>query len=209
MTEPPDIARHSTRRLRVVPTVLPDAGSPDAALTDTDRPDIGRRHPAPRSPAVGLPLLVLLSLVAWFAAWVSAEPLWIAVGHHDSGSIQVTDCTGQGAIGTRCVGTFTAQGGAYQVALVSVSGAGIADREVGRILPAQMVSERGRIGYAGDSAGLHLRWLIGLGLLLMAGLGIAAGTGAWRLRSRARIGAVTLSLLIPIILSALVLTLSY
>ena len=42
------------------------------------------RTPPPPRPLPGLAALVLLSLVAAFFAWVSAEPFWLAVGHGDA-----------------------------------------------------------------------------------------------------------------------------
>lgn len=158
---------------------------------------------------MGLSLLVPLALVALFVSWVSAEPFWLAVGHHDPGTVEVTRCTGRGEIGTRCVGTFSAARRTYAVHLASVTGVRVADRRVGRKLPASMVSERGRIAYAGDTAGLHVRWLTGLGMLLAVGFGAAAATGAWRLRGRERTGAVLLSLLAPLLLTGVVLALTY
>ncbi|MGH3713477.1 MAG: hypothetical protein ACRDT4_08480 [Micromonosporaceae bacterium] len=167
--------------------------------------------PAPntRRPVVGLPLLVLLNLLALFVAWVSAEPFWLAVGHHDAGAVEVTRCTGRGELGTRCVGTFSTQDRRYAVDLATVSGASAQDRKVGRTLPARMVSEDGRIAYAGDTGGLHLRWLTGLGLLLLIGLGIGIATGAWRLRGPARAGAVLASLVAPLLLAGVTLALTY
>ncbi|MGH3739224.1 MAG: hypothetical protein ACRDT6_27040, partial [Micromonosporaceae bacterium] len=179
------------------------------------RPPVAAARQAPRlyrptrRPAVGLPLLVLLGLLALFVAWVSAEPFWLAVGHHDTGAVQLTRCTGSGTLGTRCVGTFSAEDRRYAVDLASVSGVATEDREVGRTLPARMVSEDGRIAYAGDPVGLHLRWLLGLVLLLVLGLGICAATGAWRLTGAARAGAVSAGLLAPLLLAALMLALTY
>lgn len=165
--------------------------------------------PSTRRPVVGLPLLVLLSLLALFVAWVSAEPFWLAVGHHDAGAVEVTRCTGSGELGTRCVGTFSTQDRRYAVDLATVTGAAAEDRKVGRTLPARMVSEDGRIAYAGDVRGLHLRWVLGLALLLLIGLGIALATGAWRLPARARFGAVLTSVTAPLLLAGVTLALTY
>ncbi|MQA26555.1 MAG: hypothetical protein GEU94_14050 [Micromonosporaceae bacterium] len=162
-----------------------------------------------RRPAIGLPLLLVLALLALFVSWVSAEPFWIAVGHQDPGKIEVTRCSGEGDLGRRCVGTFVASGSAYAVDLATVSGAAPGDREAGRTLPARMVSEDGRIAYAGDAAGLHLRWSIGLGLLLLIGLGIAWATGAWRFRGAARTGAVLASMAAPLVIGAVALALAW
>ena len=178
--------------------------------------------PAPRRPmkpwkpykpgrraGVGLPLLVVLSLLALFVAWVSAEPFWLAVGHDDAGRVQVTRCDGRGDLGARCVGAFTATGKRYTVQLAAVTGAAPQQRTVGETLPARMVSEDGRIAYAGDATGLHLRWLTGLALLLLIGLGIAWATGAWQFRASPRFAAVLTSLLTPLLLAAVTLALTY
>ncbi|MGH3646221.1 MAG: hypothetical protein ACRDTM_03455 [Micromonosporaceae bacterium] len=195
------------------------AGIPQKRLVVRTRPGLApgapvrrsaaRPVPPTRRPVVGLPLLVLLSLLALFVAWVSAEPFWLAVGHHDTGAVEVTRCTGNGELGTRCVGTFSAQDRRYAVDLTTVSGASADDRKVGRTMPARMVSADGRIAYAGDTGGLHLRWLVGLALLLLIGLAIGLATGAWRLRGPARIGAVLTSLLTPLLLAAVALALTY
>jgi hypothetical protein len=175
----------------------------------TDRRPARQPPPEPRHPAVGLSLLVPLAMVALFVAWVSAEPFWLAVGHHDAGTVEVTRCTGRGEIGTRCVGTFSPQDRGYAVAVASVSGVQLGDRKVGRKLPASMVSERGRIAYAGEPTGLHVRWLTGLALLLLTGFGIATATGAWRLRDRDRVAAVLLCLTAPLLLATAVLAVAY
>ena len=181
---------------------------PELAATAMPRHP-ARRPPDPRRASHGLPLLVLLSLLALFVAWVSAEPFWLAIGHQDTGTVEVTRCTGHGPLGTRCIGTFTTTHRGYAADAVTVSGAAPANRKVGKELPARMVSAHGRIAYAGDTAGLHLRWLSGLGLLLAIGLGIGAVTGAWRFRGGARVGAVSASLLTPILIALVALALTY
>ncbi len=175
----------------------------------TDRRPTRRPPPEPRHPAIGMSLLVPLAMVALFVSWVSAEPFWLAVGHHDAGTVEVTRCTGRGEIGTRCVGTFSPRHRGYAVDVASVSGVQLGDRKVGRKLPASMVSQQGRIAYAGDPTGLHVRWLTGLGLLFLTGFGIVTATGAWRLRGRDRVGAVLLCLTAPLLLAAAALALAY
>ncbi|MGH3663402.1 MAG: hypothetical protein ACRDTQ_16295 [Micromonosporaceae bacterium] len=163
----------------------------------------------PRSPVLGLSLLLLLALLTFFVAWVSAEPFWIAMGHYDTGNVRVTRCVGEGDLGTRCVGAFTSDHGGHALNSATISGAEAADRAVGRSLPAKMVSPDGRIAYVGDAVGLTLRWSIGIGLLLLIGFGVAAGTGAWRFRGRARGGAVITSLAAPFLLAGAVLAVTY
>ncbi|MGH3658960.1 MAG: hypothetical protein ACRDUA_20080 [Micromonosporaceae bacterium] len=228
LTRPAAVA---TRRSRISPTpVIPRGRGID--VTRTNHPiqqahrritaphqprltrDLLRRRPRPRplqkrQPGVGLSLLVCLALLATFVSWVSAEPFWLAVGHPDTGMVRVTHCTGQGDLGTRCVGRFHTTDGEYAVEVATVSGAATADRTVGTTMPARMVSGQGRIAYVGDAAGLHVRWLVGLGLLLVIGFGIAAATGAWRFRKAARAGAVACSLLAPLLLAGVSLALTH
>jgi len=166
-------------------------------------PGAGRNRPRkpPRRPSVGLAGMVLLSLLAAFFAWVSAEPLWLAVGHGDRGTATVTRCAGTG-VGQRCVGEFTAAGGEFTVAGVAMLGLAEDQRTAGATMTARMVSADGRSAYADDRAGLHLRWAVGLLLVLACGLGIAVTTGAGRLDSRAaRIGAVATSLAAPLLIT--------
>ncbi|SDY03437.1 hypothetical protein SAMN05444365_101442 [Micromonospora pattaloongensis] len=149
----------------------------------------------PRSPAVGLVSLVLLSLLAAFFAWVSAEPLWLAVGHGRSGNATVSRCTGDG-VQQRCVGTFTANGGGFTTERVPLLGIHERQRAEGTQVAARMVDAGGRGAYVGSGVTLHLRWALGLALVLLCGAGIVWGTGALRLlepRSRRRATAVALT----------------
>ncbi len=150
----------------------------------------------PRRPAGGLAALLLLALVATFFAWVSAEPIWLAVGHGETGVASVTRCSGDG-IGQRCIGTFSSDG--RIVRAVKVLGAA---GHVGAAVPARMVNLAGDHAYAGAAGWtLHLRWTIGVVLTLLCGLGIASATGARRLETaRARRRAVLLSLAAPVLL---------
>jgi hypothetical protein len=162
-----------------------------------------RVPPTPRRPAAGLVALLLLAMVATFFAWVSAGPLWLAAGHGDRGTATVTACTGTG-IGQRCRGDFVADGGQVTVPGVALLGV-VADRRAeGSVVPARMVSADSRQAYAapGDLT-LHLRWAIGVLIVLLCGLGIAAATGARRLETaRARRTAVLISLAGPLVLLA-------
>ncbi|HYN95229.1 MAG TPA: hypothetical protein VES42_15385 [Pilimelia sp.] len=144
--------------------------------------------------------LVVLSLLAAFFAWVSAEPLWLAVGHGDRGTATVRECTGSG-VGQRCVADFRAAGfAAPRVALV---GAPEADRRPGSAVAARMVGADSRQAYASaDGPTLHLRWGLGLLLVLLCGAGIAWATGAGRLACRrARRQALIGSLAGPLLLA--------
>ncbi|MEV1287194.1 hypothetical protein [Micromonospora sp. NPDC049679] len=141
----------------------------------------GKPRKQPRSPAVGLVSLVLLSLVAAFFAWVSVEPLWLAVGHGKAGSATVTRCTGDG-VQQRCVGTFTAASGGFTTERVPLLGVENRQRAEGTQVAARMIDADARNAYVGSGAdGLHLRWALGLSLVLLCGLCLVWGTGALRL----------------------------
>ena len=159
-----------------------------------------RRVRTPRRPLVGLAVLLVLAPLAAFAAWASADPLWLAVGHGRSGTATVTACAGHG-LTRRCTATFA--GGRFTATRVAAVGLPKDARRPGAKVPATMVSPRGRIAYAGARAALHLRWASGLVLVLLCGLGIAWGTGASRLPGRrARVGGYLTSLAAPLLLLA-------
>jgi hypothetical protein len=154
------------------------------------------RHP--RRPAGGLVALLILALLAVFFAWTSAEPLWLAVGRGEAGTATITRCQGQGVL-RRCVATF--RGEHHTVERVTVLGATAGERAVGVELSARMVGPTGRMAYVGDAEGLHARWSVGLGLLLLCGAAIAWLTGALRLPTRrTRLVAVLLSFALPLTL---------
>lgn len=199
---------------------VPDTGHPaDAATTgpparDTlplhrPRRPAARRTPRrpPRSPAAGLPLLVLLAMAAAFFAWVSAEPAWLAAGRGDLGVVTVSACSGSG-IGQRCIGTFTTAHG-YTVDAVPVTGVAATERQPGVTLRARMVGPDARTAYAGDPTGLHFRWTLGLLLVAACGLAMVVATGAWRLRGRARRGVIAASLGIPLLMAAAMLAATF
>jgi hypothetical protein len=153
-----------------------------------------------RPPALGLSALVLLGLLAGFFGWVSADPFWLAVGHAQQGTVTVTKCTGTG-LQARCVGTF--KGSSFSRDRIAVSALSRAEQRPGVKVTARMVSATGRTAYAGRLASLHLRWILGVALVLLCGLGIGWATGAGRLESRrARLIAYLLSLGGPLLLVA-------
>jgi hypothetical protein len=164
----------------------------------------------PRRPAAGLVGLLVFGLVAAFFAWVSAEPLWLAVGHGDQGSATVARCTGSG-VTQRCSGQFIAADGTYRVDGLALLGVEHAQRVTGAAAPARMVSSDSRQAYVGDTGVLvHLRWALGFVLVLLCGLGIAGLTGARRLETaRARRGALLLSMAGPLALLAGFLVVTY
>jgi hypothetical protein len=168
-----------------------------------DAPVVTPPRPAdrlPRNPATSLPLLVLLALLAAFFGWVSAEPLWLAVGHGTPGTVTVAHCSGPPLV-QRCQGTFT--GGDFTVADVAVLGVPSGSRAEGTRLPARMVDRSaGRAHASFGGLGLHLRWSLGLTLVFLCGLGIAWATGATRLETRRnRTQAILISLGCPLTLT--------
>ncbi|HKS99915.1 MAG TPA: hypothetical protein VJT31_10325 [Rugosimonospora sp.] len=142
-----------------------------------------RRARQPRVPLLGLPALVLFGLLAAFFAWVTAEPLWLSVGHATPGTATVIHCSGHG-LDQRCRATFQAAGAAFTADRVDLIGAQAQPLTDGAQVRARMVSRGGRLAYAGDSAGLVLRWALGAGLTLICGVAIALLTGAHRLPDR-------------------------
>jgi hypothetical protein len=154
---------------------------------------------APRRPAAGLAWLVVLGLLAAFFGWFSAEPLWLTLGHGISGTATVVDCSVHGIAG-RCA-EFTPDSGAYPATRVALLGLG--QVRTGQRVAAHMVSAHGWQAYAGDRASLYLRWIPGLFLVAMCGVGIAWGSGAARVPGRRRrILLVLASVVAPLLLAA-------
>jgi hypothetical protein len=143
----------------------------------------------------------VFALLATFFAWVSAEPLWLAVGHGDKGTATVTECTGNG-VSQRCLGEFTAAGGAFTAERVRLLGVGEQDG-TGTTMTAKMVgSDSGRAYVDAASGVLHLRWGLGMGLVVLCGLGIVWATGALRLEdSRSRRRATLAGLAAPLLVA--------
>jgi hypothetical protein len=156
-----------------------------------------RRVRDPRRPAAGLASLIVLGLIAAFFGWFSAEPLWLTLGHGVSGTATVVDCSVHGIVG-RCA-DFTPDSGAYPPTRVVLLGLG--QVSTGQRVAARMVSAHGWQAYAGDRAGLYLRWIPGLSLVLLCGLGIAWGTGAARLPGRRRMVAIVASVTGPVLVA--------
>ncbi|MFC8847320.1 MULTISPECIES: hypothetical protein [unclassified Micromonospora] len=170
----------------------------------TDSRGRSRRQRAahPPDPWQGLSALLALSLLAAFFSWVSAGPFWLAVGHATTGTVVIGDCTGAG-LTQRCRGIFTAEGERFIAFGVRVSGVPAARTAAGSTLAARMTGPSGDTAYADTGAGRHLRWLLGLLLVLACGAGIARYTGAARLADRrARRWAVTVAVAGPLVISA-------
>ncbi|WP_255510862.1 hypothetical protein [Micromonospora sp. WP24] len=142
------------------------------------------RRTHPPDPLPGLAALLALSLVAAFFAWVSAGPLWVAVGHATRGTSVITECAGSG-LAQRCRGIFTAEDRRFVAHGVRVSGVPADRAETGRALPARMTGPDGGTAYA-DTGGAaqHLRWLLGLLAVAACAAGIARWTGATRLKGQ-------------------------
>ncbi|WP_430780759.1 hypothetical protein [Actinoplanes sp. G11-F43] len=160
-----------------------------------------RRPPPPRNPVTALAALVLLSLVAAFFGWVSAEPFWLAVGHGDHGYATTARCQGDG-LAQRCTGRFTTADGSLIVSRVTLLGVSGDGRQPGAITPARMVGPESDQAYTAPAGTvMHLRWGLGFLLVLICGYGIAVATGARRMPSRpARRGATLASFLCPLLL---------
>jgi hypothetical protein len=171
-------------------------GRPAPGKPDRHKPR-ARRTRTTRSPAVGLAALLLLALLAGFFAWVSADPFWLALGHGSRGTATVTRCTGTG-IGASCVGSFTAE--RFSSGRVRLSALPANARHAGATVAARMVSAKGRIAYAGRRGPLHARWVVGVGLVLLCGLGTAWLTGVRRLPKEARPALYGTSLAAPLVL---------
>ena len=139
-----------------------------------------KRSSHPPDPLPGLAALVGLSLATAFFAWVSAGPLWLAVGHATSGTVVVTECTG-GGLSQRCRGNFAATDERFRSYGVRVSGVPERRATAGAVLPARVTGPNADIAYADRGVGAHLRWLLGLLAVLGCAAGIARWTGATRL----------------------------
>lgn len=161
------------------------------------------RPPKPqRHPAAGLAGSIAFALVASFFAWVSAEPMWLALGHGERGTAIVTGCSGSG-LGQHCRGRFTADDGSYTAWDVRLAGIGTGASEPGSRVPARMVGPDSGTAYAGTGRGpLHLRWALGLTLVLLCGAAIGWVSGAPRLPDRrSRRGASLVSLAGPLLIA--------
>jgi len=192
-TGEPD-AGAATRDGRPVRTVAPVAERPPG------RPVARQRRT--RRPATGIAWIVVVAAAAAFLGWVSAEPLWLAVGRGIPGTATVTDCTGDG-LGRRCLGEFAAQTG-FTVDRVRLLGVPPVDQAVGAELTARMLHrERDTAYVVADLVVLHLRWSVGWGLTVLLGVLLIWGSGARRLASAAaRRGATAAALLAPVLLAA-------
>jgi hypothetical protein len=151
----------------------------DGTDARTPRRPRGQRHPA-----AGLAGLLLFALLGSFFAWVGAEPLWLAFGHGERGTATVLGCTGDG-LTLRCRGDFTTADGSFTAWNVRLADVEPDRRTAGALAPARMLSTNSPTAYVGSAnRTLHLRWSLGLALVLLCGAGIGWATGALRLPGR-------------------------
>jgi hypothetical protein len=142
-----------------------------------------RRSRKPRQLRAALAMLIVLALTGTFFAWVTAEPIWLAVGRGDTGTATVAGCVGSG-LTQRCRGSFTAADGRYTTEIVRVLGVPETRTAPGSQVRAQMVNAGSSSAYLDDRTVNTLRWLLGILLVLLCGLGIVFATGALRLEDR-------------------------
>ncbi|WP_155388515.1 hypothetical protein [Catellatospora paridis] len=159
-----------------------------------------KRPRPPRRAGVAMPLLILFGLVAAFFSWVSAEPLWLAVGHGKTGTLTVTSCAGSGLL-QRCVGEFATPARDFTADAVSVLGP--PGQAEGLSAPARMVGAGSHRAYVTNgTGGLHLRWMVGLSIVLFCSICIVFATGALRLPERhERLAALGLSFAGPLLIT--------
>lgn len=131
-----------------------------------------------RRPATGLAAALALGLLAAFFGWVSAAPFWLANGVGATGTATVTSCAAQ-TLSAHCTGAFTGTDGTTHTTRLAALAP--ADREPGATVEARTLGAGG-VAYAGPVSGLHLRWVLGLALVLVCGIGVGAATGVSRLR---------------------------
>ncbi|HEY0485274.1 MAG TPA: hypothetical protein VGD72_03370 [Mycobacteriales bacterium] len=166
---------------------LPAFGAPvagRAAHADDSVPALRRT----RRPIVGLVALVVFGMVAAFFGWVSADPFWLATGQGTTGTVTVTRCDASACEGQFSAARFTADG-------VALSGIAPDKRHAGATAPGRMLSGDHTWAYSGPSWALHLRWGLGLAIVLLCGLVLGAVTGARFLRPLGRRAVVGVRLL--------------
>ncbi|MEU4570571.1 hypothetical protein [Micromonospora sp. NPDC023956] len=159
-----------------------DDGRAASAVRARDRLRTRPRVVRQRDPLPGLAGLLGLSLLAAFFAWVSAEPFWLAVGHGTTGTV-VGECTGDG-LAQRCRGTFAAADGRFVAHGVRIGGIDTDGQRAATAVPARMTGPDGATAYADGGGTLHLRWLLGFGLVAACAAGIPRVTGTAGLTGR-------------------------
>jgi hypothetical protein len=182
----------------IVPGFAPVSPAPAGAGPRPATHDAAASLRRTRRPAVGLAALVVLGFVAAFFGWVSADPFWLGAGQGSYGMVTVTRCEA-----SRCEGQFA--GSEFSAEGVLLSGIAPGDRHRGATAPARMLASDSDRAYTGPQWGLHLRWGLGLLVVLLCGVLLGAATGARFLRPlgrRASLGARLLALGGPLVLFA-------
>jgi hypothetical protein len=137
----------------------------------------------------------MFALATAFFGWTSAEPFWLSVGHGVTGTATVSaTCSAH-----RHCATFVSESGSETLGKVTLLGTDAG--RAGTTLPARMVSTHSSAAYPGTRNALYLRWVPGLGMVLLCGLGLAWTTGAFRIPGR-RARLIGLCLAAPLILTA-------
>ena len=142
---------------------------------------------ATRRPVIGLTALILTTLVAAFFGWVSAEPFWLSMGRGAEGTVTVTSCHRSG-LDERCVGKFVAEGKQFTADAVRLSSVPDRDREQGASFQGRMLDADSGWAYAGPASALHLRWELGVVIVVLCGILVGLVTGVRRLRTAGRRG---------------------
>ena len=150
----------------------------------------------------GLTWILVVSAAAAFIGWVSAEPLWLAVGRGTAGTATVTNCSGEG-LRQRCLGEFVSHTG-LTVGPVRLAGVPPVDDAAGSRFSARMLHHERDTAYVDpDLVVAHLRWVVGWTLLLLLGALLVWGSGARRLPAGAgRRGATLVTLAAPVLMGA-------
>jgi len=175
----PTPAELATSLIRIPePRIHADPAAAPASHRRTRPP---RRTQPPRRLSVALPTLVVLAFAAAFFAWISAMPIWLAVGHSRAGTATMAECSLHGI--PRSCATFRADDHSYS-ARVTLLGPGTGKAATGRAVAAEMTSTTSGVAYVGSRGDLYLRLCAGLGALLACGVGIAWAAGAMRLGTR-------------------------
>lgn len=150
----------------------------------------------------GLTWILVVCAASAFIGWVSAEPLWLAVGRGTAGTATVTSCAGEG-LRQRCHGEFVSHSGST-VGPVRLFGVPPVDDAGGSRYTARMLHHERDTAYVDpDLIVAQLRWVVGWTLLLLLGTLLVWGSGARRLPAgAARRGATLAAFAAPALMGA-------
>ncbi len=104
------------------------------------------------------------------------------MGRGAQGTVTVTSCERNG-LDERCVGQFVAEGKEFTAEAVRLSSVPDDDRRKGASFQAKMLDADSSWAYAGPASALHLRWELGVLIVVLCGVLIGLVTGVRRLRS--------------------------